>query len=171
MEKLFPGHTGEVFAGWFSGHIALPYGPRLAGRTIGRGFAYASYLRIEFESGVVVRTWVDDGKRKPPPADIPDWLRKSLGTPRDVAPEPPPPPTTEGNYMPARVIEALLSAVPPVRAWRQYLGLGEDKLAAMAGLPLAELQAAERRDPALRPDSLRAIARVLGLTLEDLNYG
>ncbi len=51
--------------------------------------------------------------------------------------------------MAAQVIETLLSAVPPVRAWRQHLGLGEEELAAMAGLPLAEVQAAEGRAPAL----------------------
>lgn len=169
MTSLFPGCSGEVPADWYNGVITLPYGGRLIDqRSFGRGFAYASYLVIEFSAGKVIRTSIDTGEPKCPSAELPAWLRESVERRLRATVAPSPPPTTTGEHMPAQVIEALLNGVPALRAWRCYLGMSESELAALTGINSSVLADCETHgaDRAV----LSRLAVALGLTLDDLEY-
>jgi hypothetical protein len=60
LEWMFPGYPERVFAHWFSGTIRVPRGERLH-------YVHMGYLRVherdemlEFDRGVMRRTWVQD---------------------------------------------------------------------------------------------------------------
>ncbi len=74
----------------------------------------------------------------------------------------------EDETVPAAVVDALLAGVSPVRVWREYRGLTQDALAAQVGISKAYLCQIEtgRREGAIK--TLRALAAVLGVTVDDL---
>lgn len=171
MASLFPGREGEIPADWFTGTISLPYGGRLVDiYSMGRGFSYASYLMLVFAEGKFVRTFIDNGEPKCPFEELPAWMQKAVERRRLAQVAPPPPPSSEGDHMPAKVIELVLNGVPPVRAWRCYLGVSETELAGRAGMSLAALAQHEQREPEADTRSLPALARALGVTADDLAY-
>lgn len=171
MASLFPGREGEIPADWFTGTISLPYGRRLVGiYSMGRGFTYASYLTIVFAEGKFVRTFIDNGEPKRQLGELPSWLQKGVKRRRLAQVEPLPPPSSQGDYMPAQVIEHVLNGLPPVRAWRGYLGLSKTDLAGRAGITLAELAHHERGEAEAEASLLPELARALGLTADDLAY-
>ena len=72
------------------------------------------------------------------------------------------------ELVPAAVADRLLAGEAPLRVWRQWRGLTQTALAARAGVPQSVISAIERgrRRPSL--PTLKALARALAVTLDDL---
>ena len=68
----------------------------------------------------------------------------------------------------AEVAERLLTGESSLRVWRRYRGLTQTALARAAAVPQSVISAIEtgKRSPSLK--TLRALARALGVDLEDL---
>ena len=74
----------------------------------------------------------------------------------------------EEEMVPSAVVDALLDGANPVKVWREYRGLTQDKLATQVGISKAYLCQIEtgKREGAIK--TLRAIATALGVTVDDL---
>ena len=70
--------------------------------------------------------------------------------------------------VPESVLEALLAGESPLKVWREYRGLTQEALASQAGISKAYVSQIEsgKRQGAIK--TLQAIARVLALSLDDL---
>ena len=58
LETVFPGFPERVFAHWYTGTLRIPRGQRLRYRHSGYGSVYERDEMLEFEQGVIRRTWV-----------------------------------------------------------------------------------------------------------------
>jgi len=74
----------------------------------------------------------------------------------------------EEETIPASVVDALLTGVNPIKAWREYRGLTQDELAARSSISKAYLCQIETGKRAGTIKTLRAIAAALGITVDDL---
>lgn len=74
----------------------------------------------------------------------------------------------DGFRVPAAVADAILDGVPPVRAWREHRGLTQEALAAQANISKAYLCQIETGKRAGALKTLKAIAKALDLSLDDL---
>ena len=74
----------------------------------------------------------------------------------------------DGLRVPGEVVNAILSGMHPVKAWREHGGLTQDALANTAGISTAYLCQIEtgKRQGAVK--TLKALAQALGVTLDDL---
>ena len=72
------------------------------------------------------------------------------------------------EMFPSSLAERLWSGANPVRVWREYRGLGATDLAQRAGISNSQLSAIERGNATGSVRTLRSIAGVLGVTLDDL---
>ena len=74
----------------------------------------------------------------------------------------------EEETIPESVLEALLAGESPLKVWREYRGLTQEALASQAGISKAYVSQIEsgKRQGAIK--TLQAIARVLALSLDDL---
>lgn len=76
----------------------------------------------------------------------------------------------DGGRIPHAVVKAELDGTHPVRAWRKYRGLSQAALARTAGVSRAfvcQIEAGERTGSI---DTLAAIARALGVSLDLLQF-
>jgi DNA-binding XRE family transcriptional regulator len=74
----------------------------------------------------------------------------------------------EEELVPAAITDALLAGENPLRVWREYRGLTQQQVAAEAGISksyLSQLESGQRKGTA---EVLRAIARALNVSLDDL---
>ncbi len=74
----------------------------------------------------------------------------------------------DGEFVPARVVDALLADENPIRVWREYRGLTQQQLADLANISkpyLSQLEAAKRNGTT---DVLGALARALDVLIDDL---
>jgi hypothetical protein len=60
LDSLFPGFSDRVFAHWYSGTLLVPQGDRLRYVHMGYASTYERDLMLEFDSGVLQRSWVID---------------------------------------------------------------------------------------------------------------
>lgn len=60
IEHFFPGYPGRVFAHWYTGVLRIPRGKRLHYRHMGYSSVYERDEFLEFERGVMQRTWTRD---------------------------------------------------------------------------------------------------------------
>ena len=58
LETVFPGFPERVFAHWYTGTLRIPRGQRLHYRHQGYASVYERDEMLEFEQGVICRTWV-----------------------------------------------------------------------------------------------------------------
>lgn len=74
----------------------------------------------------------------------------------------------EDELVPEEIADRLLAGHNPIRVWRRYRGLTQAALANAAGVPQSEISAIESGTRAGALKTHRAIAKALGLTLDDL---
>lgn len=74
----------------------------------------------------------------------------------------------EEELVPAAVVNALLDGANPVRVWRDYRGLSAKDLAQRADLAPAYLSQIETGKREGTVETLRKIAQVLNVTIDDL---
>ena len=74
----------------------------------------------------------------------------------------------EEELVPAAVVNALLDGANPVRVWRDYRGLSAKDLALRADLAPAYLSQIETGKREGTVETLRKIAQVLNVTIDDL---
>ena len=74
----------------------------------------------------------------------------------------------DGFRVPGEIVSAILSGTHPVKAWREHGGMTQDALAAQTGISTAYLCQIEtgKRQGAIK--TLKALAKALGVTLDDL---
>ena len=72
------------------------------------------------------------------------------------------------EMFPSSLAERLWSGANPVRVWREYRGLSATELARRAEVSDAQISAIERGSVTGSVQTLRSIADVLGVTLDDL---
>jgi transcriptional regulator with XRE-family HTH domain len=77
----------------------------------------------------------------------------------------------EEELIPSEVVYALLDGANPVKVWRNYRGLGQQELAEKAGISIPYLSQLETGKRKGSLDALNAIARALGVSLDDLVVG
>jgi DNA-binding Xre family transcriptional regulator len=73
-----------------------------------------------------------------------------------------------GEHIPAAVVDRLADGETPVRVWREHRGLSLRALAAKAGISAAMLSEIENGKKEGSVRTLAALARALGLDLDDL---
>jgi DNA-binding XRE family transcriptional regulator len=80
----------------------------------------------------------------------------------------------EGDHettIPHKVVElSVLGNKSPVRAWREYKGLLQKKIADALGISQAAYSQMEKPNANLRPETLEKIARILEINPEQLNF-
>ena len=74
----------------------------------------------------------------------------------------------DGFRIPATVVNAILDGEQPVKVWREHRGLTQDALATRAGISKAYLCQIETRKRVGALKTLKAIADVLALKVDDL---
>lgn len=74
----------------------------------------------------------------------------------------------EEELIPAEVVDALLEGENPIRVWRQYRGLTQQKLAEQVGISAPYLSQLETGRREGTPEVLLNIARILDLSLDDI---
>lgn len=74
----------------------------------------------------------------------------------------------EEETLPAELVDCLLNGANPIKVWREHRGMTQEVLASEAGISKAYLCQLEtgKRQGAVK--TLRAIAKKLGVTVEDL---
>jgi hypothetical protein len=72
LETVFPGFPERVFAHWYAGTLRIPRGRRLHYRHSGYASVYERDEMLEFEQGVIRRTWVRHNGEAEPEADKPE---------------------------------------------------------------------------------------------------
>ena len=66
LETVFPGFPERVFAHWYTGTLRIPRGQRLRYRHMGYDSVHERDEMLEFEQGVIRRTWVrHNGEAEP----------------------------------------------------------------------------------------------------------
>jgi DNA-binding XRE family transcriptional regulator len=70
--------------------------------------------------------------------------------------------------IPSEVVYAILDGENPIRVWREYRGLTQQKLAEAAGISKPYLSQLETGKRTGRTKVLSAIAKALNLTLDDI---
>lgn len=78
LEALFPGHSGKVFADWFTGTIRAPYGRLLKYVHGGYASQYERDLLLEVDRGVVRERRVRENGTAPPPRKFKKPTRKEI---------------------------------------------------------------------------------------------
>jgi DNA-binding Xre family transcriptional regulator len=73
-----------------------------------------------------------------------------------------------GEHIPAAVVDRLADGEAPLRVWREHRGLSLRALAAKAGISAAMLSEIENGKKEGSVRTLAALARALGLDLDDL---
>jgi hypothetical protein len=66
LETVFPGFPERVFAHWYTGTLRIPRGQRLHYRHQGYASVYERDEMLEFEQGVIRRTWVRKNREAEP---------------------------------------------------------------------------------------------------------
>jgi len=74
----------------------------------------------------------------------------------------------EEELIPAEVLNAILDGKNPIKVWREYRGLTQQQLAAMAGISKPYLSQLETSKRIGTTDVLSAIAKALDLSLEEV---
>jgi DNA-binding XRE family transcriptional regulator len=75
----------------------------------------------------------------------------------------------EGDAIPHEVVDLHVEKnIPLVRAWREYLGLTQNEVAARAGITQAALSQMESGEKKLRKASREKLAQAMGLNVEQL---
>jgi hypothetical protein len=72
------------------------------------------------------------------------------------------------EYVPAEVVNRILSGESPLRVWRQYRGLTLEKLSKAAGISLTQISDMERRTRQGRPLQWRRLADALRVSVDDV---
>ena len=72
------------------------------------------------------------------------------------------------EIVPVEVLDVLLDGENPIKVWREYRGLTQRQLAELSGLSVPYLSQLEGGKRGGGVDSLTAIAKVLGVNLDDL---
>ena len=72
------------------------------------------------------------------------------------------------ELIPAAVVDRLLAGEAPVRVWRGHRGMTQQALAAAAGLSKSYLSQIESGKKTGTLETLRRLARVLGVEVDDL---
>jgi DNA-binding XRE family transcriptional regulator len=77
----------------------------------------------------------------------------------------------EEELIPSEVVYAILDGANPVKVWRDYRGMTQQELAEKAGISvpyLSQLETGKRKGSL---GAMNAIAKALGVTLDDLVVG
>ncbi|PTN34497.1 helix-turn-helix domain-containing protein [Desulfonatronum sp. SC1] len=75
----------------------------------------------------------------------------------------------EGDAIPHEVVDLHVEKnIPLVRAWREYLGLTQNEVAARAGVTQAALSQMESGENKLRKASREKLAKAMGLNVEQV---
>jgi len=74
----------------------------------------------------------------------------------------------EEELIPEEVVYALLDGKSPIKVWREYRGLSQSQLAEAAGISVAYLSQLETGKRKGSTEVLRAIAKALQLSLDDV---
>ena len=74
----------------------------------------------------------------------------------------------DGFRIPEAVANSILDGTQPIKAWRTHRELTQDEVANQAGISKAYLSQIENKKRAVSLKSLKAIASVLGVTVDDL---
>ena len=74
----------------------------------------------------------------------------------------------EEELVPSEVTYAILDGEGPIKVWREFRGFTQQQLAEAAGISTPYLSQIETKKRAGTTDVLTAIAKVLGLTLDDI---
>jgi ribosome-binding protein aMBF1 (putative translation factor) len=77
----------------------------------------------------------------------------------------------ETEYLPVEMVKRLARGESPLRVWREHRGLSQRTLATRAGVSAAYLSEMEARRKPGSASALAALARVLGVAIEDLIAG
>ena len=78
LETLFPGFSERVFAHWYTGTLRIPRGQRLLYRHSGYASVYERDEMLEFEQGVIRRTWVrHNGQAEPDASNLQGYVAGS----------------------------------------------------------------------------------------------
>ena len=72
------------------------------------------------------------------------------------------------ELIPSEVAYAILDGASPIRVWREYRGLTQQQLAEAAGISVPYLSQIESGKRKGRTEVLAAIAKELGLSLDDV---
>lgn len=78
LQMLFPGHSGRVFADWFTGTIKAPHGRLLKYVHGGYASQYERDLLLEVDRGVVRERRVRENGTAPPPGKIKRLTREEI---------------------------------------------------------------------------------------------
>lgn len=89
--------------------------------------------------------------------DIEDALRLREAEPAD-----------RSDYMPAELVRRMVEGESPVRVWREHRGLSLKALAEKAGVRAGYLSEIENRKKPGSVAAFRALARALGVAVDDL---
>ncbi|MBL4757029.1 MAG: helix-turn-helix transcriptional regulator [Rhizobiales bacterium] len=73
-----------------------------------------------------------------------------------------------GEYIPSELVNRLVNGESPIRVWREYRGLTAKDLAIKAGISQPYLSGIETGKREGRVSTLKAIAEVLKVELDDL---
>ncbi len=74
----------------------------------------------------------------------------------------------EEELVPDTVADRLLAGEAPLKVWREWRGLTQTALAARAGVPQSVISAIERRRRRPSLAAVKALARALAISLDDL---
>jgi DNA-binding XRE family transcriptional regulator len=72
------------------------------------------------------------------------------------------------ELIPSQVVYAILDGSNPIRVWREYRGISQQKLAERAGISVPYLSQIEKEKRKGSLEVLNTIARVLRVSLDDL---
>jgi DNA-binding XRE family transcriptional regulator len=95
------------------------------------------------------------------PADLEEMLEDAAATAAFHA-------TRSQETVPAEIVDRLVSGDSPVKIWREYRGLTQRALATQAGLNFAYLSQIETGARKGTTATLKKLAEVLGVDLDDL---
>jgi DNA-binding XRE family transcriptional regulator len=76
--------------------------------------------------------------------------------------------TKAKDYLPAELVSRMIAGEHPVRIWREHRGLTLTELANKADMPKSYLSAIENRRKPGSIDAHRALAKALGVTVDDI---
>ena len=73
-----------------------------------------------------------------------------------------------GEGVPGHVVDAILDGQSPLRAFREWRGLSQNRLAALSGVNRVQIGDIEDRGKSGSVETLRKLADALGVTVDDL---
>lgn len=73
-----------------------------------------------------------------------------------------------GEGVPGHVVDAILDGQSPLRAFREWRGLSQNRLAALSGVNRVQIGDIEDRGKSGSVETLRKLANALGVTVDDL---